>query len=293
MAAFRLTGEKFIKYVAGVIAAVFFLFALVTVVVELLKPTDSIKKIVHEKCETVTQFGLGEYDSTIEESIEGLTLATISNDSSQCQLVLFPAIITDVFDHLSYRKPVKNRDYLSLSDNAVLLVKSERNIKPYADAVYNCVRKGKCEMDTLPNRRDIIPFTVTFFGKKKRPLVSISFTEFAFADAVKRAQKTLDAMIKTKNLSADSLEFRVYFHGSYALVGSKKLSWVTKRFKREQDGFYLKSRGAKLRAMPWEMVKGNLFKSIKKKARQYGLKKDDFQSEKSISYLQNFFNTFF
>jgi len=285
MSHFRLTGEKLLKYIAALVALIFILFALITVVVELRKPTDPVKRIVDEQCETVTQFGDGDFASTTKKPIGEFSLSVLMSDTAQCQLVVVPTAQTSEIQHLLFRKPVAERDYLYLSDRVVLLKRSTRNLKPYAEAVYNCVKYKKCNTDGLADSRHVIVFTAAFFGKKRYPVVSITFREFAFADAMKRAEKVLHAMLKTKNKNADFLEFRLYFHGDYTLLGSKELSWVRQRFVEGKDGLYMKSRGAKLRAMPWEMVHRPLLKAITKKGRQYGLKKDELEQKTATLYL--------
>ena len=285
MTHFRLTGEKLLKYIAALVALIFFLFAVITVIVELKKPTDPVKRIIDEQCETVTQFGDGNFGDTTKKPIGAFSLDALSSDTAQCQLVVVPTAQTAEVQHLLFRKPVAQRDYLYLSDRVVLLKQKTRDLKPYADAIYNCVKHKECATDGLADSRDILVFTAAFFGKKQYPVVSITFREFAFADAIKRAEKVLHAMLKTKNKTADSLEFRLYFHGDYTLLGSKELAWVKQRFVEGKDGFYMKSRGAKLRAMPWEMLHRPLFRAIIKKGRQYGLKKDELEQKSATLYL--------
>ncbi|MCK5808112.1 hypothetical protein KAH37_03890 [bacterium] len=285
MSGFRLTGEKLLKYIAILVGLIFFLFTVITVFVELRKPTDPIEKIIHEQCETLTQFGVGNFDATLTRAIDSFTLDALESDSSQCQLVILPSAQTGDVQHLLNRKPVAKRGYIYLSDRVVLLKNLQRNLRPYAEALYSCVRRNECDTSSLEESRDMILFTATFFGKSRKPVVSITFSEFAFSDAIKRANTLLHAMLKTKDKDADLLEFRVYFHGRYTQLGSKKQVWVEKRFNRGKDGFYLKSRGAKLRAMPWEMKGKTLFRSIKKKARQYGLKKDELEQDSATLYL--------
>ncbi len=285
----RLTGERLIRILSVAIALTFLFFAITAVFVEFSKPSDPVGRIVAEQCDTLSICGTPSFTTPHKQDVEQCTLSSILAGNNRCVAISFSSLPTEDAHKLRMRAPIRGWDYLYLSDKDAVLTRFSQNFQPFADALRTCLKKNECETDGLKGRSSIVPFTVALFsGNDTTPVISLTVREFAFFSAVSHARSALLAMAAARHIDVNNPDFflRIYFHKKDTLLAKKDALWIAPRFHRGFDGFYLESRGAKLRAMPWEMNNSRpLLHAIKRKGYQYGLRKQELKEASAKLYL--------
>jgi hypothetical protein len=270
-----LTTEKILRYVSTSIVILTVIFSLFVVVKELLKPNDPFEKIVTEDCKG-TFF-------TADNSI--LDESTLDNIDSMCIFVPDLSKEKSPFtEHIFKNGLLKNHGYLFFGEKGVLLIRNyiAYDLKQVSEILYNCISKKDC---TLDNRLSKIKLTLTvkLIDQLGELHASITFEDEIFSQIVKNSKKLINEMVEIKNSDFSKLRMITLFHSRYAFIENKDPEYISSLLKRDIDGLYLKSRGAKIRLLPHEYNDKPVL-VISRKGRQYGLERDEVKKEEATLY---------
>ena len=268
-----ITIEKVLRFVSASTLAATIIFTVVVVVKELTKPKDVLERIKIEHCASVS-----EDDNSV---FNDLTY-TMRHPESDC--VFVPSSLREksrFADSLFKFSELVHFDYLFAGKSGVLLKKNDDSLEKEADFLIKCFRNEKCP-DTVPNKKRTV--TATAWDVNGNLMMSVTYEDELISATAKNLKKLFNEIAKIKKLDLTKLRLILYFHSEYAYLEDKSEKYLITLPKSGVDGLYLKSRGAKIRLLPWE-YSTNPLSVLDRKGSQYGLDKDEYKKDVASVYF--------
>lgn len=265
------TSEKLIKFVSVAIAAATVLFIIVVIVQELAKPASMLDRIISEKCATLTKA-----DNAPESEAE------LKKIGSEC--VLVPDGDSDFAKSLRNFARLRSFDYLFSGEAGVLLKLRTSNFESEAKFILDSFR-GR-EPEKIPDSK--LTLTAAMYSPSGEPVITASYDGTSLHQIADNLPELFGEIAKIKQLDLKSLKLMLYFHSEYAYLENKSPDYLNQLPQPLVDGLYIKSRGAKLRVLPWEYSNKPL-SVLDRKGRQYGLEKEEYTNELATVW---FYRTF-
>ena len=266
-----ITIEKVLRFVSASTLAATVIFTIVVIIQELTKPKDILERIKLEHCASVAEL------ETPPENESDLGKA-----SSDC--VFFTATQSKEHDFaatLSNFRKLEDFDYLFAGKNGILLKKNDDSLEKEADFLIKCFRKDECSLN-IPNTKRTI--TATAWDVNGNVAMSVTYEDELISATAKNLKKLFNEIAKIKKLDLSKLRLVLYFHSNYAYLEDKSEKYLITLPKSGIDGLYLKSRGAKIRLLPWE-YSTNPLSVLDRKGTQYGLDKDEYKKDVASVYF--------
>jgi len=269
-----ITTEKLLIYISTAIVIITVLFSIAVVTREILKPEEPFKKIILSECQNKFV--------TVDENI--LSEHDLEKLADNC--FLFPESLADknpFAEQIFKNSFLFSYDYLFFGKAGVLLKKSSgMDYKSIANELLSCITGNSCSPESIGKK---ISFTVTLklIDQGGELHASITFEDEVFSQIAKNATKLLNEMISVKEKSISDLRLIAIFHHSYGFIENKNSDYISSLLKRDIDGLYLKSRGAKIRLLPHE-YNDNPVAVISRKGRQYGLDRDEIEKDEATVF---------
>ncbi len=265
------TIEKFLKFVSASTLAATLIFIIVVVIQEITKPKEVLERIKKENCSSV-------YEPEIQTEYES-DLETAAND---CVFIRENLGGTSKFaESLKNFRRLDSFDYLFAGKSGILLKKNDSSLKKEADFIIKCFRLEKCSLD-LPDAKRTI--TATALNTEGKVEISVTYEDSLISATAKNLKKLFNEIAKIKKLDPERLRLVLYFHSEYAYLEDKSDNYLISLPKSGIDGLYLKSRGAKIRLLPWE-YSTNPLSVLDRKGVQYGLDKNEYQKDAASVYF--------
>lgn len=264
-----ITSEKLLKIISIIVLFSTVSFAVVTVIIELMKPEEKFERIVHDHCPEGYS-GLEREESTQELSEQNCIF--ISSDKLK-------ALALSKYSDLGN---VEGFDHLFIGSKGILLKKNITDYKAPAVSILDCIRKNEC-----PTGNTDAKYTVTILMKNVsgRLEASVSYVDTELSQISKNGRKLLLDIVKIKNVDINTLKTLIYFHHTYTFIEDKTPAQVVFLMKKGLDGLYLESRGAKIRVLPDEYRSNDPFELLDKKGVQYGLEKNEYKKDDASIYI--------
>ena len=234
-----ITIEKVLRFVSASTLAATVIFTIVVIIQEITKPKDVLERIKLEHCASVAELEEApsfEYD--LKES-ESECVFVSSNLREK----------TDFADSLFKFRKLESFDYLFAGKNGILLKKNDNSIEKEAGSIIKCFRNEKCH-DTVPDKKRTV--TATAWDVNGNVVMSVTYEDELISSTAKNLKKLFNEIAKIKKLDLSKLRLILYFHSKYAYLEDKSEKYLITLPKSGVDGLYLKSRGAKIRLLPWE-----------------------------------------
>ena len=265
------TIEKFLKFVSASTLAVTIIFTVVVVFKELTKPKDLLERIKKEHCASVSE--LAEAPSGEDD---------LAKTGGECVFVPESKSKNSGFAEslMNFRK-LDDFDYLFAGKSGILLKKNSGSFFEEADFIIKCFRSEKCP-DNAPGTKPTV--TATALDLQGNIVISSSYEENPIVSTAKNIKKLFYEIAKIKKLDIEKLRLVLYFHSNYAYLENKNDNYLISLPKNGVDGLYLKSRGAKIRLLPWE-YSVNPVSVLDRKGVQYGLEKDEYKKDTASVYF--------
>lgn len=265
------TSEKLIKFVSVAIAAATLLFILVVIVQELSKPASMLDRISAAKCMTLTKT-----DKAPESEYE------LKKIESEC--ILVPQSGTDFAESLRNFANLRNFDYLFSGNAGILLKRRTATFENEAKFILDSFR-GR-ETEKIQDSK--LTLTAAMYNSSGEPLITASYDETSLHQIADNLPELFGEIARIKQLDLNSLKLMLYFHSEYAYLEDKTPDYLNSIPRPLIDGLYIKSRGAKLRVLPWEYSNKPL-SVLDRKGRQYGLEKEEYTNKLATIW---FYRTF-
>ena len=266
-----ITIEKVLRFVSASTLAATVIFTIVVIIQELTKPKDVLERIKLEHCTSVAELDKApsfEYD--------------LKESDSECVFVSSNLREkTDFADSLFKFRKLESFDYLFAGKNGILLKKNDNSIEKEADSIIKCFRNEKCP-DTVPDKKRTV--TATAWDVNGNVVMSVTYEDELISSTAKNLKKLFNEIAKIKKLDLSKLRLILYFHSKYAYLEDKSDKYLITLPKSSVDGLYLKSRGAKIRLLPWE-YSTNPLSVLDRKGSQYGLDKDEYKKDVASVYF--------
>ena len=266
-----ITIEKVLRFVSASTLAATIIFTVVVVVKELTKPKDILERIKKEHCASVSELEEApsfEYD--------------LKKSESEC--VFVPNNLPEKSDFaaaLANLRKLESFEYLFSGKSGILLKKNEESLEKEADFIIKCLRSDKCSLN-LPNvKRTITAAALNTDGKVE---ISVTYEDNLLSATAKNLKKLFNEIAKIKKIDLEKLRLVLYFHSEYAYLEDKSDNHLIFLPKSGVDGLYLKSRGAKIRLLPWE-YSTNPISVLDRKGTQYGLDRNEYRKDAASVYL--------
>jgi hypothetical protein len=264
-----MTSEKFITLLSITIVLITTVFSSVVFVKELIKPSDVLERTLLDNCRE---------NKVLKDKItdENELEKAVSDCVFISEELMNSSEFTKKLNNLQY---LMNFDYLFIGKKGVLLKKNSTDHKKDAEYIYKCFKDIDCS-----NQGSDDSITVTYLMQDTKGEVAISTTynDLPAHQTVKNFKNLHKEISAIKNLSAD-LRLTLLFHKNYTFIEDKTPENVIALLKRKIDGLYLKSRGAKIRVLPWE-YSDNPVNVLDRKGRQYGLDKEEYKKDEASIY---------
>ena len=266
-----ITIEKVLRFVSASTLAATVIFTIVVIIQEITKPKDVLERIKQEHCASVAELDKApsfEYD--------------LKESESEC--VFVPGALrekTDFADSLFKFRKLESLDYLFAGKSGILLKKSEKQLEKEAGFIIKCFRSDECYLD-IPNTKRTI--TATALDVNGNVAMSVTYEDNLISATAKNLKKLFNEIAKIKKLDLSKLRLVLYFHSKYAYLEDKSEKYLITLPKSGADGLYLKSRGAKIRLLPWE-YSTNPLSVLDRKGSQYGLDKDEYKKDVASVYF--------
>lgn len=266
-----LTIEKFLKFVSASTLAATVIFTVTVVIQELVKPKEVIERIKKEKCLSFSETGtFPESESDLEKTGSDCVLVPESmREKSDFAASLFRFRRLDGFDYLFSGKA------------GVLLKKHDDSLPDEAGFIVKCFRNGECS-EKIPDKKRTI--SAVALDSNGNAAISVTYEDNPVVSTALNLKKLFGEIAKIKKLDLDKLRLVLYFHSEYAYLEDKSDIYLISMPENGVDGLYLKSRGAKIRLLPWE-YSTNPLSVLDRKGVQYGLEKDEYKKEAASVYL--------
>lgn len=268
------TSEKLIKFVSVAIAAATVLFIIVVIVQELAKPASMLDRIVSEKCASLTRTGKAPESE-----------AELKKIGSECVLVTDGD--SDFAGSLRKFAYLRNFDYLFSGKAGILLKQRTSNFESEAKFILDSFR-GKRPEKIQDSR---LTLTAAMYNSSGEPVITASYDETSLHQIADNLPELFGEIAKIKQLDLQSLKLMLYFHSEYAYLEDKTPDHLNQLPQPLVDGLYIKSRGAKLRVLPWEYSNKPLA-VLDRKGRQYGLEKEEYTNELATIWFYRTFQFF-
>ena len=266
-----ITIEKVLRFVSASTLAATVIFTIVVIIQEITKPKDVLERIKLEHCASVAELDKApsfEYD--LKES-ESECVFVSSNLREK----------TDFADSLFKFRKLESFDYLFAGKNGILLKKNDNSIEKEADSIIKCFRTDECSLNIPDTKRTI---TATAWDVNGNVVMSVTYEDELISSTAKNLKKLFNEIAKIKKLDLSKLRLILYFHSKYAYLEDKSEKYLITLPKSGVDGLYLKSRGAKIRLLPWE-YSTNPLSVLDRKGSQYGLDKDEYKKDVASVYF--------
>ena len=266
-----ITIEKVLRFVSASTLAATVIFTIVVIIQEITKPKDVLERIKLEHCASVAELDKApsfEYD--LKES-ESECVFVSSNLREK----------TDFADSLFKFRKLESFDYLFAGKNGILLKKNDNSIEKEADSIIKCFRTDECSLNIPDTKRTI---TATAWDVNGNVVMSVTYEDELISSTAKNLKKLFNEIAKIKKLDLSKLRLILYFHSKYAYLEDKSDKYLITLPKSGVDGLYLKSRGAKIRLLPWE-YSTNPLSVLDRKGAQYGLDKDEYKKDVASVYF--------
>ena len=269
------TIEKVLRFVSVSTLAVTIIFTVVVVVKELTKPKDVLERIKKEHCASVSE---------LEEAPAAEYSHNMKHSESEC--VFVPSSLrkdSDFADSLFKFRKLEDFDYLFAGKSGVLLKKNDGSLELEKEAGFliKCFRTDECSLN-IPNTKRTI--TATAWDVNGNLMMSVTYEDELISSTAKNLKKLFNEIAKIKKLDLSKLRLILYFHSEYAYLEDKSDKYLITLPKSGIDGLYLKSRGAKIRLLPWE-YSTNPLSVLDRKGSQYGLDKDEYKKDVASVYF--------
>ena len=288
-----ITIEKVLRFVSASTLAATIIFTVVVVVKELTKPKDILERIKKEHCASVSE---------LEEAPSFEYTRAMKYSESEC--VFVPSSLrgkTNFTSALFNFRRLDAFDYLFAGKSGILLKKTEKEtdsvtsaiyqgflpkrridfMKDEADFIIKCFRNEKCP-DSVPDKKRTV--TATALDINGNVTMSVTYEDEFISATAKNLKKLFNEIAKIKKLDLAKLRLVLYFHSEYAYLEDKSDKYLISLPKSGVDGLYLKSRGAKIRLLPWE-YSTNPLSVLDRKGSQYGLDKNEYQKDVASVYF--------
>ena len=270
-----ITIEKVLRFVSASTLAATIIFTIAVVIKELTKPKDILERIKKEHCASVSE---------LEEAPDAEYSYNLKHSESEC--VFVPSSLrekSDFIDALFKFRTLKGFDYLFADRNGILLKKNGGSLELEKEAgfIIKCFRNEKCP-DSVPDKKRTV--TATALDINGNVTMSVTYEDEFISATAKNLKKLFNEIAKIKKLDLAKLRLILYFHSEYAYLEDKSDKYLISLPKSGVDGLYLKSRGAKIRLLPWE-YSTNPLSVLDRKGSQYGLDKNEYQKEVASVYF--------
>ena len=270
-----ITIEKVLRFVSASTLAATVIFTIVVIIQELTKPKDVLERIKKEHCASVAE---------LEEAPSAEYSYNLKHSGSEC--VFVPSSLrekSDFIDSLFKFRVLKSFDYLFAGKNGVLLKKNggSPELEKEAGFIIKCFRTNECSLN-IPNKKRTI--TATAWDVNGNVAMSVTYEDELISATTKNLKKLFNEIAKIKKLDLSKLRLILYFHSNYAYLEDKSDKYLRTLPQSGIDGLYLKSRGAKIRLLPWE-YSTNPLSVLDRKGTQYGLDKDEYKKDSASVYF--------
>ena len=268
-----ITIEKVLRFVSASTLAATVIFTIVVIIQEITKPKDVLERIKKEHCASVAELNKApsfEYD--------------LKGSDSEC--VFVPSSLrekSDFIDSLFKFRKLEDFDYLFAGKSGILLKKNggSPELEKEAGFIIKCFRTDECSLN-IPNTKRTI--TATAWDVNGNVAMSVTYEDELISATAKNLKKLFNEIAKIKKLDLSKLRLIFYFHSKYAYLEDKSDKYLITLPKSGVDGLYLKSRGAKIRLLPWE-YSTNPLSVLDRKGSQYGLDKDEYKKDVASVYF--------
>ena len=268
-----ITIEKVLRFVSASTLAATVIFTIVVIIQEITKPKDVLERIKKEHCASVAELNKApsfEYD--------------LKGSDSEC--VFVPSSLrekSDFIDSLFKFRKLDDFDYLFAGKSGILLKKNggSPELEKEAGFIIKCFRTDECSLN-IPNTKRTI--TATAWDVNGNVAMSVTYEDELISATAKNLKKLFNEIAKIKKLDLSKLRLILYFHSNYAYLEDKSDKYLITLPKSGVDGLYLKSRGAKIRLLPWE-YSTNPLSVLDRKGSQYGLDKDEYKKDVASVYF--------
>ena len=266
-----ITIEKVLRFVSASTLAATIIFTVAVVIKELMKPNDVFERIKIEHCSSVAELDEApsfEYD--------------LKHSDSEC--VFVPSSLrekTDFADSLFKFRKLEDFDYLFAGKSGILLKKNENPLEKEAGFIIRCFRTDECSLN-IPNTKRTI--SATALSSEGNVEISVTYEDELISATAKNLKKLFNEIAKIKKLDLAKLRLVLYFHSKYAYLEDKSDKYLISLPKSGIDGLYLKSRGAKIRLLPWEYSM-NPISVLDRKGSQYGLDRNEYKKDEASVYF--------
>ena len=268
-----ITIEKVLRFVSASTLAATVIFTIVVIIQEITKPKDVLERIKKEHCASVAELNKApsfEYD--------------LKGSDSEC--VFVPSSLrekSDFIDSLFKFRKLDDFDYLFAGKSGILLKKNggSPELEKEAGFIIKCFRTDECSLN-IPNTKRTI--TATAWNVNGNVAMSVTYEDELISATAKNLKKLFNEIAKIKKLDLSKLRLILYFHSNYAYLEDKSDKYLITLPKSGVDGLYLKSRGAKIRLLPWE-YSTNPLSVLDRKGSQYGLDKDEYKKDVASVYF--------
>jgi len=270
-----ITIEKVLRLVSASTLAATIIFTVVVVVKELTKPKDILERIKKEHCASVSEF---------DNSAFNEYAYIVRHPDSDCVFVPSSLREKSHFAGSVFKfSKLDDFDYLFSGKSGILLKKNDGSLEleKEADFIIKCFRNEKCP-DSVPDKKRTV--TATALDINGNVTMSVTYEESTISATAKNLKKLFNEIAKIKKLDLAKLRLVLYFHSEYAYLEDKSDKYLISLPKSGVDGLYLKSRGAKIRLLPWE-YSTNPLSVLDRKGSQYGLDKNEYQKDVASVYF--------
>ena len=270
-----ITIEKVLRFVSASTLAATVIFTIVVIIQEITKPKDVLERIRLEYCASVAE---------LDEAPSAEYSHNMQHSGSEC--IFVPSSLREksrFADSLFKFRELDDFDYLFAGKSGVLLKKNggSPELEKEADFIIKCFRNEKCP-GTVPDKKRTI--TATAWDVNGNLMMSVTYEDELISATAKNLKKLFNEIAKIKKLDLAKLRLILYFHSEYAYLEDKSDKYLITLPKSGVDGLYLKSRGAKIRLLPWE-YSTNPLSVLDRKGSQYGLDKDEYKKDVASVYF--------
>ena len=271
-----ITIEKVLRFVSASTLAATVIFTIVVIIQEITKPKDVLERIKLEHCTSVADFDNSAFDDYTY---------TVRHPDSDC-VFFVPSSLrkkSHFADSVFKFGNLDHFDYLFAGKSGILLKRNDGSpeLEKEADFIIKCFRNEKCP-DTVPDKKRTV--TATAWDVNGNLMMSVTYEDELISSTAKNLKKLFNEIAKIKKLDLSKLRLILYFHSEYAYLEDKSDKYLITLPKSGVDGLYLKSRGAKIRLLPWE-YSTNPLSVLDRKGTQYGLDKDEYKKDVASVYF--------
>jgi len=264
-----MTSEKFITILSTAIVLITIVFSSVVFVKELVKPSDVLERTLLDNCR---ENKFPEDKINDENELENIASDCVFISDELAESSEF----TKKFKNLQH---LKKFDYLFLGKKGILLKRNTVDHKKDAEYIYKCFKDAACSDQ---GSDESITITYLMQDSKGEVAISTTYNDLPAHQTVKNFKKLYKEISAIKKLSGD-FRLTLLFHKNYTYIENKTPEHVIPLLKRKIDGLFLKSRGAKIRVLPWE-YSDNPVNVLDRKGRQYGLDKEEYKKDEASVY---------